>query len=154
MDLYEQDTLAWSELQAGLLARLAAGERVNASVDWANVIEEVLDVGMSQLRACRSLLRKALEHMLKLHAWPESRDVPHWGGELLGVLSDARDRYAPSMRNRIELAELYGRALHDVSSLGVPGMQPLPRDLSLTLEELMAPRPDLRYLMAKFGDKA
>ncbi len=44
-DLYDADTLTWSERQAALLRRLAAGERVNADLDWANVIEEVESVG-------------------------------------------------------------------------------------------------------------
>ncbi|MBV8574866.1 MAG: DUF29 family protein [Acetobacteraceae bacterium] len=48
--LYERDALAWAEQQAKLLRRLAAGERLNPSVDWPNVIEEVQDVGLSELR--------------------------------------------------------------------------------------------------------
>ena len=57
--LYERDALAWSERQADLLRRLAAGERLNEAVDWPNVIEEVQDVGLSELRAVRSLLVQA-----------------------------------------------------------------------------------------------
>ncbi|HJS84839.1 MAG TPA: DUF29 family protein, partial [Acetobacteraceae bacterium] len=70
--LYEQDALAWSEQQAALLRRLAAGGAVNAAVDWPHVIEEVQDVGLSELRACQSLLRQAMMHLLRLHAWPSS----------------------------------------------------------------------------------
>ena len=62
--LYEHDALAWSERQAELLRRLAAGERVNDAVDWPHVIEEVGDVGLSELRACRSLLRQAMADCL------------------------------------------------------------------------------------------
>lgn len=36
--LYEQDFLIWSETQVLLLRRLARGERINALVDWANLI--------------------------------------------------------------------------------------------------------------------
>ena len=64
--LYEQDVLTWSERQAGLLRRLARGEKVNAEIDWPHVIEEVEDVGQSELRAVRSLLGRALEHLLKI----------------------------------------------------------------------------------------
>jgi hypothetical protein len=35
-DLYEADILMWSEHQAELLRRMAAGERVNDQVDWTN----------------------------------------------------------------------------------------------------------------------
>ena len=36
-DLYEDDILLWSERQAALLRRMAAGERLNDQVDWENV---------------------------------------------------------------------------------------------------------------------
>jgi hypothetical protein len=48
-DLYD-DVLLWSERQAALLRRMAAGERVNDQVDWENVAEEIEDVGRSSLR--------------------------------------------------------------------------------------------------------
>jgi hypothetical protein len=58
--LYDDDLLLWSERQAALLRRMAAGERVNDQVDWENVAEEIEDVGRSSLRACRSQLLQAL----------------------------------------------------------------------------------------------
>ncbi len=64
--LYGNDALAWAEHQAALLRRQAAGERVGEQVDWSHVIEEVKDLGLSELRACHSLLRRALVHLLKL----------------------------------------------------------------------------------------
>ncbi|MBW8268794.1 DUF29 family protein [Caldovatus aquaticus] len=63
-DLYHRDILAWSRAQADRLRRVAAGERVN-DVDWEQVIEEVEDVGKSQLEAVRSLLALAIEPALK-----------------------------------------------------------------------------------------
>ncbi|HEY5302150.1 MAG TPA: DUF29 family protein, partial [Acetobacteraceae bacterium] len=51
-DLYDTDTLTWSERQAALLRRIAAGERVNdPDLDWPNIIEEVESVGRSDLHA-------------------------------------------------------------------------------------------------------
>ena len=47
-DLYKDDILLWSEQQAELLRRLAAGEHVNAQVDWENVVEEIESVGSEQ----------------------------------------------------------------------------------------------------------
>jgi Domain of unknown function DUF29 len=49
-DLYDRDILAWSEHQATLLRRAALGERVN-DIDWAHVVEEIEDVGLSELNA-------------------------------------------------------------------------------------------------------
>ncbi len=65
-DAYESDILLWSERQAQLLRRLAAGERVNDLVDWENVIEEVERVGSEQLHAVESLLLQALVHILQI----------------------------------------------------------------------------------------
>ena len=93
--LYERDALAWSERQADLLRRLAAGERLNEAVDWPNVIEEVQDVGLSELRACESLIQQAITHLLKLHAWPGSKAVEHWRDEVGTFLDDAGRRFTP-----------------------------------------------------------
>lgn len=109
--LYERDALAWAEQQAELLRRLAAGERVNAAVDWPHVIEEVHDLGLSELRACQSLLQQAIMHLLKLHAWPGDLAAGHWREEAGISLDDAGRRFAPSMRQRIGLDELYARAV-------------------------------------------
>ncbi|MBV8456375.1 MAG: DUF29 family protein [Acetobacteraceae bacterium] len=35
---------------------------MNELVDWPHLIEEVQDLGLSELRACRSLLRQVLIH--------------------------------------------------------------------------------------------
>ena len=44
-DLYGDDILLWSERQAELLRRRAAGELVNdAEIDWPNVAEEIESV--------------------------------------------------------------------------------------------------------------
>ena len=139
-DLYQRDALAWAEQQAELLRRLAAGERLNASVDWPHVIEEVQDVGLSELRACRSLLRQALVHLLKLHAWPDSAAAAHWRGELAGFLADARDSFAPSMRQRIDLAALYAEALYRMQIGAEDAGAPLssPEACPFNLDELLA----------------
>jgi Domain of unknown function DUF29 len=138
--LYERDALAWAEQQAALLRRLAAGEGVNAAVDWPNVIEEVQDVGLSELRACRSLLLQAMTHLLKLHAWPESQAAAHWHDEAGVFLDDAEQRFTPSMRQRIGLDDLYAKALRRAreaaDKAGIP--RPLPEACPFKLDELLA----------------
>ncbi|MGA3002660.1 MAG: DUF29 family protein [Acetobacteraceae bacterium] len=49
-DLYDHDILTWSHNQTALLRRLARGERVKG-VDWVHVVEEIEDVGLSELNA-------------------------------------------------------------------------------------------------------
>lgn len=138
--LYEHDALAWADRQAALLRRLAAGERVNDAVDWPRVIEEIEDVGLSGLRACRSLLRQALIHLLKLHAWPDSPAAAHWRSEAGVFLADAEDCFAPSMRQRVELDALYAKALGLAREAtdATGGPRPLPDGCPFTLDELLA----------------
>jgi hypothetical protein len=108
-NLYDTDILLWSKRQAELLRRVAIGAVVNEPPDWANIIEEIESVGSEQLHAVASLLVQALTHMLKAEAWPLSRAVPHWQAEARRFRGDAADRFAPSMRQRIDLVRLYRR---------------------------------------------
>ncbi len=151
--LYERDALAWAERQADLLRRLAAGERVNEEVDWPNVIEEVQDVGRSELRSCRSLLRHAMAHLLKLHAWPGSRSASHWREEVESFIGDAEDCFAPSMRQHIDLDALYGRALKQSRSAtddsGEP--RPVPAACLFVLDDFLSLDADVRTLVQKLG---
>ena len=152
--LYEHDILAWSEEQARLLGRLAQGEPgVNAAVDWPNLIEEVQDVGLSLLKACESLLRQALAHLLKLHAWPASQSAGHWRGETLGFLADAQSRFSPSMRQRLDLDGIYRVAVRQVlvatDDSGPPC--PLPDACPLTLDDLLDRNADVHALAARLG---
>jgi Domain of unknown function DUF29 len=66
---YDTDILTWSECQAALLRRRAAGELINdADLDWSNIAEGIEDVGSNRLHAVKSLLVQALRHMLKAEA--------------------------------------------------------------------------------------
>jgi Domain of unknown function DUF29 len=137
-DLYTRDVLAWSERQADLLRRLARGERVS-DVDWDHVVEEIEDVGLSELNAVRSYLRQMLFHLLKPHGWPELSACQHWRVEVVTFQTDALQRFSPSMRQRIDLASIYDRALRAVEQLnlgGRPGRKP-PEACPVTLDQLM-----------------
>ncbi len=138
-DLYDTDILLWSERQRDLLRRVAAGEPVNEAPDWPNIIEEIESVGSEQLHAVVSLLRQALIHMLKAEAWPLSREVPHWQAEARRFRIDAADRYAPSMRQRIDVDRIYRQALRGLPETidGQPAL-PVPEGCPVTLDELLA----------------
>ena len=137
--LYEDDVLLWSERQADLLRRNASVARSNDAIDWLNVIEEIEDVGRSELRSCRSLLRQALRHMLKAEAWPLSRDAPNWRADAVDFRRQARDAFTPSMRQRIDVASLYADALAALPET-MDGVAPLPVPAvcPVTLDELLA----------------
>jgi hypothetical protein len=125
MSDYDTDILSWSEHQTELLRRVAAGEPVNEKPDWSNIIEELADVGRSELRSCRALLRQALRHMLNAEAWPRSSDAPTWRADAIDFRRQASDAFAPSMRRKIDVAELYADALAAMPET-IDGIPPLP----------------------------
>ena len=136
---YDTDIALWSEHQATLLRRVAAGERINDQVDWENVIEEIESVGRSERRECEGALRQALAHMLKIKAWPNSRAVEGWEAEVLQHRQAAADAFTPSMRQRIDLDRLYrqARRLLPKTIDGQPPL-PLPEQCPVTLDELLS----------------
>ena len=142
-DLYDQDIVLWSEQQAELLRRHAAGERVNsADFDWANIIEEIESVGNEQRHAVESLLLQALIHALKISAWPGARDAEHWRNETRVFREQAHRRFVPSMRQRIDVADLYTSALRAMPRRmdGQPP-PPVPEMCPDTLDQLLSGEP-------------
>jgi Domain of unknown function DUF29 len=140
MSDYDTDILTWSERQAALLRRRAAGERINdADLDWSNIAEEIEDVGSNRLHAVESLLVQALRHMLKAEAWPLSRDAPTWRADAIDFRRQARRRFVPSMRQKIDVADLYADALAATPETmdGVPPL-PVPDVCPVTLDELLS----------------
>jgi len=143
-DLYEADILEWSEQQAALLQRRAAGELINeAEIDWPNLAEEIEDMGRSQLHAVENLLVQALRHMLKAEAWPLSRDAPVWQADALDFRRQARRAYAPSMRQRLDIAAMYADALRTLPATmdGQPPL-PVPQTCPVTLAEMLEEPPE------------
>jgi hypothetical protein len=137
---YDTDILLWSEHQAELLRRRAAGELVNdAELDWLNIAEEIEDVGSNRLHAVESLLVQALRHMLKAEAWPLSIDAPSWRADAIDFRRQARRRFVPSMRLKIDLAGLYADALAALPET-IDGQPPLPVPdvCPVTLDELLS----------------
>ncbi|HVC63695.1 MAG TPA: DUF29 domain-containing protein [Acetobacteraceae bacterium] len=137
-DLYDRDVLAWSEYQADLLRRLARGERVN-DLDWEHVVEEIEDVGLSELHAVQSYLHQMLVHLLKVCGWPDCPSAGHWQGEFVAFQKEAARRFAPSMRQRIDVALLYADAQEQLEPVQYDGTAPLPwpAECPFTLDQLL-----------------
>ena len=137
-DLYDRDVLAWSERQADMIRRLARGERVN-DVDWLHVAEEIEDVGLSELHSVESFLQLMFVHLLKIRGWPDSESVPHWRSEVVGFQTNMRRRFAPSMRQRIDLDRIYADALEQLDGTKYDGMAPvtLPTVCPFTLTQML-----------------
>jgi hypothetical protein len=141
--LYETDVLAWSRHQADLLRRIARGKRVN-DVDWAHVAEEIEGVGLSELHSVESFLNLIMVQLLKLQAWPDDPASDHWHSEIVAFQNNARRRFTPSMRQRIDLDALYADAVKQLRAgdrrNSVP--RPWPDANPFPLDQLLTNEPD------------
>src|SRR3954447_20158962 len=71
MSEYDTDILLWSEHQARLLRRRAAGALVNdAELDWLNIAEEIESVGKTAARELAGRISTILVHLMKLAVSP------------------------------------------------------------------------------------
>jgi hypothetical protein len=139
-DLYETDIVTWSNRQAELLRRVAAGERINnAKLDWPNIAEEIESVGQSQIDAVESLWTQAFLHDLKAEAWPLARDVDNWRADARMFRHQAKRKYRASMRQRIDLPGIYESALAGLPDAmdGTPPL-PVPQACPVTVDELLS----------------
>lgn len=130
---------------------------MNEAVDWLHVIEEVQDVGLSELRACQSLLEQALTHLLKLRAMPDSPSSKHWRDKVQAFRHDVQRRFTLSVRQRIGLDDLYqkeaGRARIAMEGNGIaPGL--LWEECPLGLDELLSESFDIAALVAKLDGRS
>ncbi|WP_428487778.1 DUF29 domain-containing protein [Rhodopila sp.] len=118
-NLYETDVVAWSERQAELLRRVAAGETINDQVDWPNIIDEVETVGRSERAALRSHIAVVLEHLIKLQASPATEPRSGWKASIdrarNGIFKVLKDN--PSLRPAV--AGLIADETPDVRTLVV-----------------------------------
>ncbi|MSO99572.1 MAG: DUF29 domain-containing protein [Acetobacteraceae bacterium] len=145
-DLHDRDILIWSELQADLPRRLARGEGDNG-VDWENVVEEIEGVGLSELHSAQSHLNLMLVHLPTVQGWPDNRLRVHWRVEVVACQQNAEHRFAPSMRQTIDLARLYSDALEQLDGAHYDGIAPrrCPVSCPFTLDQLLTerrPRPE------------
>ncbi len=150
-DLYRTDIVTWSRQQAERLRRHVGGERVN-DLDWEHVIEEIEDLGNSEITAVRSFLIQAMVHALKIARWPDSTAVNHWSGEAANFLQQAQDRYRRSMARELLVDTCFAKARRTVlATTGDTSPQPIPDRTDLTLDALMDEAADLRALIDNLG---
>lgn len=107
---YDEDIYAWAEEQAAALRRLAGLRGLPNDLDLEHVVEEIADVGLSELNGAKSFIRNILTHLLLSAVDPEATAVRHWGSEIITWQSDLRDRLTPAMRRKIEIDVLWSNA--------------------------------------------
>jgi hypothetical protein len=110
-DLYDIDILAWSEQQAEALRLLAMRRDLPNALDLTHVVEEIEDVGRSQLQAVESYIGLILAHAIKCWADPDARSLLHWHAEIGNWQTELARRLTASMRSRIDLNREWRRAV-------------------------------------------
>jgi hypothetical protein len=151
--LYDDDILLWSEQQAAAIRKLGATRRqLPNELDIENVAEEIESVGRSELAAVKSYLRLIFLHFINLIVDAQSPSAPHWRGEIVGFHSNMIGRYAPSMRQRIDLDDIW-RSAREQSMLAHEGAQQLivnlPSQCPFDLDGLLGSRIDIEALLAR-----
>ena len=150
--LYDDDILLWSEQQADVLRQMSRTRRdIPNQLDVENVAEEIESVGRSELAAVESQIQNILSHLMKLAIEPNAPASRHWRAELVAFHGDMRRRYAPSMRQRIELNRLWALS-REITLLAAdePGgpAEAIPVDIPFDLEEILELKIDSLALVA------
>ncbi len=92
--LYDKDYPLWVDINLQLLK-----DKAYELVDWDNLLEEIEDMGRSDLKACISYLAVILEHLYKLDNFKDMA-----GGETAG------NKWIKSIRNsKLEIEVLFKR---------------------------------------------
>lgn len=146
--LYDEDIVAWAEQQAASL-RVLAQRRPDLSnlLDWDNLAEEMDSLGRTEVRLFTSPLKQFLIHLAKALSAPESRALPHWRTEAIGFHDDAVGAYLPSMRQKVDLDDLWRVSVRQARLALAEHDDALASDIPvscpLTLDELLQPALDL-----------
>jgi Domain of unknown function DUF29 len=126
-DLYQDDIVLWSERQAELLRRRAAGELVNdAELDWPNIAEEIDSLGKRDARELASRITTVLIHLIKLAVSTATEPRAGWRNTILTQQTeiDLLLKDAPSLRRTVpaviaeHLATAKTRALTELTGQG------------------------------------
>jgi hypothetical protein len=108
---YHEDFYAWTREQAKRLRALGRlGRDLPIEIDLAHVAEEIEDLGKAELRGVTRLIRLIFVHLLEAASAPDSDAVAHWRAEATAFHIDMLDYWTPSMRQRIDVQDLWVRA--------------------------------------------
>jgi len=149
--LYYDDILAWSEEQAAALRRLSVRAPRQNDVDFENVIEEIAEVGRSQLLRAQSYLRVVLAHMVKLSFAARGRANDHWRHEIFVFRGLFADALTASIRARLDIGRAWADACREAEgsflAWGEPDLPDLPAacpvdiaalaDINLSIDDLV-----------------
>jgi hypothetical protein len=138
-ELYERDYYAWIRSQVSALR----GQRVE-EIDWANVAEEIEDLGKSEKRSIESRMGRIVEHLLKLGYSParvKSLIRRGWELSIREARRQIRRRLSESPSLRRKTREMFPHAYEGgrnaaLIALNLPDSA-LPETSPWTLEQIL-----------------
>jgi hypothetical protein len=113
--LYKTDICTWAEQQATALRSLASRVDLPNELDLLNVVEEIEDVGISQLRSASSFMRLILSHIILIAVDADADSVSHWTREVATFRGELMQSWQPSMRRRIDMGQIWRRAVEEAT---------------------------------------
>jgi hypothetical protein len=108
---YDADILAWADQQAAALRSLVGRHDLPNQLDLANIIEEIENLGKSEMRAVECLIGNMLGHLILLWADPEAHAIRGWRGDSTAWRLAPRRQISPSMRTTVAMNELWQDAV-------------------------------------------
>jgi hypothetical protein len=137
--LYERDYYGWIQRNV----RAIREGRVH-EVDWANVAEELEDMGKSERRALRSQLARLMSHLLKWSYQPERRRISEhsWRATIEHARQSVSELLSESPSFKPQLPQLLRLAYSDavaeaVAQTNLP-KRTFPADCPGTFNQMMA----------------
>ncbi|MCA2879574.1 MAG: DUF29 domain-containing protein [Microcystis sp. M046S1] len=112
--LYETDYNLW------VLDAVKQLENQNfKSVDWENLIEEVLDLSERKKRKLESLLTRLIEHLLKIKYWQSEKDrnFGHWQGEVRTFRKQINKELKASPSLKVYCQEIFEECYQDAREI-------------------------------------
>jgi hypothetical protein len=97
------------------LRSLASRADLPNELDLANVIEEIEDVGISQLRSVSSFMRLILSHLILIAVDADAESINHWTREVATFRGELMQSWQPSMRRRIDMDQIWRRAVEEAT---------------------------------------
>jgi hypothetical protein len=113
------------------------------SLDWENLIEEVLDLSRRDKKKLKSLLRNLFEHLLKLKYWESAieNNQAHWKGEIRNFRKQIKDELkdSPSLKNYLNdvLLECYQDSREIVSDKSQLPLSTFPEQPIANLDQVL-----------------
>jgi type I site-specific restriction-modification system R (restriction) subunit len=105
-DLYDTDYHLWVMETVKLLENKAFD-----SLDLENLIEEVADLSRRDKQKLKSLLKRLVEHLLKLKYWQSQaeRNAAYWKREILNFRQKIQEELADSPSLKPYLRQMYAQ---------------------------------------------